>query len=242
MNGNRADISSLMKGLLDADPGDIQVLVFPSFVFLQQVSEIVRGSQISVGAQNVDWRAQGAMTGEIEASMLKDVGCTHCLVGHSERRELFFETDEQVAEKYKACLASDLVPVLCIGETLEQREQGHTIEVVSRQLQAVIETVGISAIADGIIAYEPVWAIGTGESATPEQADDVHRHIRAVLAQEDELVAESVQILYGGSVNPGNAKNLFEKENIDGALVGGASLKSEDFLVICEAAALKMEE
>jgi triosephosphate isomerase (TIM) len=242
MNGNRAGISNLMESLLGSDFGEIQVLVFPSFVFLQQVSEIVKGSPICMGAQNVDWRAQGALTGEIEASMLKDVGCTHCLVGHSERRALFFETDEQVAEKYKACIANDLVPILCIGETLEQREQGHTMEVVSRQLKAVIEAVGISGIGGGIIAYEPVWAIGTGESASPEQANEVHSHIRAVLGQEDELIAGNVQILYGGSVNSGNAKKLFEKENIDGALVGGASLKSEDFLMICEAAALKMEE
>jgi triosephosphate isomerase len=242
MNGNQAGISNLMEALLASSFGDIQVLVFPSFVFLRQVSEIVKSSPISMGAQNVDWRSQGALTGEIEASMLKDVGCTHCLVGHSERRAQFFETDEQVAEKYKACIANDLVPILCIGETLEQRDEGQTMEIVSRQLQVVIETVGMSGIAGGIIAYEPVWAIGTGESASPEQANEVHSHIRAVLGREDEVIAENVQILYGGSVNQGNAKKLFEKENIDGALVGGASLVSEDFLVICEAAALKLEK
>ena len=242
MNGSQAEVASLMEGLSGANFDGVQVLVFPSFVFLKQVSEAVAGSSIRMGAQNVDWRAQGALTGEVEASMLKDVGCSHCLVGHSERRTQFLETDAQVAEKFKACIAHGLTPILCIGELLEERDQGRTTEIVSRQLQAVIDAVGMSGIAGGIIAYEPVWAIGTGESASPEQADEVHSHIRTVLGQADGIVAENMQILYGGSVNPGNAKKLFEKENIDGALVGGASLKSEDFLMICEAAALMMED
>lgn len=246
MNGSQASVAELMEGLLVerlAGSGfdNLQMLIFPSFVFLGQVGEAVKGSSIKMGAQNVDWRAQGALTGEIEASMLKDVGCSHCLVGHSERRAQFCETDAQVAEKYKACIANDLTPILCVGETLEEREAGQTMDVVSRQLQVVIEAVEILGMANGIIAYEPVWAIGTGKSASPEEADEVHRHIRAVLAKEDVEIAENMQILYGGSVNPGNAGKLFEKENIDGALVGGASLISEDFLMICEAAALKVE-
>jgi triosephosphate isomerase len=155
---------------------------------------------------------------------------------------LFAETDEQVADKFKACLANGLSPVLCVGETLQQRKAGQTMEVVARQIRAVIDNVGIAGVGEGIIAYEPVWAIGTGESATPEQAEEVHSAIRDLLSQEDAATAEKLQILYGGSVKQDNATAMFEKDNIDGALVGGASLVSDDFIGICQAAANRMEE
>ena len=241
MNGTKASISSLVGRLVAGEQGDVQTVVFPSFVFLEQVNRELQGSTLRLGAQNVDWREQGALTGEIEASMLKEIGCNYCLVGHSERRQLFAETDEQVANKFKTCIASRLIPIRCIGETLQQRQAGQTMEVVARQVQAVLDLVGVSGIAGGIIAYEPIWAIGTGESASPEQAEEVHGTLRQMLRQQDPETAENMRILYGGSVNRENAAGFFLKENIDGALVGGASLVSDDFLVICLAAANKME-
>jgi triosephosphate isomerase len=242
MNGARPGIAQLIGSLKGNVPDSVEVLVFPPFIYIDQVCADLQGSSIKLGGQNVDWREQGAVTGEISASMLKDVGCTYCLVGHSERRQLFAETDEQVADKFKACSANGLSPVLCVGETLEQRKSGQTMEVVARQIRAVIDGIGIAGIGEGIVAYEPVWAIGTGESATPEQAEEVHSAIRDLLSQEDTATAENIQILYGGSVKQDNAAALFEKDNIDGALVGGASLVSEDFIGICQAAANRMEE
>jgi len=242
MNGARRGIAELIGSLKGNVPVSVEVLVFPPSVYLDQVHADLEGSLIKLGAQNMDWRDQGAVTGELSSSMLKDVGCTYCLVGHSERRQLFAETDEQVANKFKACITNGLSPVLCVGESLEQRKTGQTMEVVARQIRAVIDSVGIAGVGEGIIAYEPVWAIGTGESATPEQAEEVHSAIRDLLSREDPATAENVQILYGGSVKRDNAAALFEKDNIDGALVGGASLVSNDFIGICQAAANRMEE
>lgn len=242
MNGTRQSITRLVGSLRSNVPENVAVVVFPPHVYLDQVCGDLRGSLIKLGGQNVDWREQGAVTGEVSASMLQEIGCTYCLVGHSERRQLFAETDEQVAVKFGICIASGLLPVLCVGESLEQRQAGQTMEVVARQIRAVLDSVGVNGIARGIVAYEPVWAIGTGESATPEQAEEVHCAIRELLSQEDTAVAENMQILYGGSVKQDNAAGLFEKENIDGALVGGASLVSSDFIGICQAAANRMEE
>ena len=242
MNGARRGIAQLIGSLKGNVPDSVEVLVFPPSIYIDQVGADLQGSLIKLGGQNVDWREQGAVTGEISVSMLKDVGCTYCLVGHSERRQLFAETDEQVVNKFKACIADGLSPVLCVGESLEQRKMGQTMEVVTRQIRAVIDGIGIAATRQGIIAYEPVWAIGTGESATPEQAEEVHSAIRDLLRQEDTETAENMQILYGGSVKQDNAAGLFEKDNIDGALVGGASLVSDDFIGICQAAANRMEE
>ncbi len=241
MNGTKKDISLLVSDLVGRVPDKVQIAVFPPFVFLEWVAESLAASTIEIGGQNVDWRPAGAVTGEIEPAMLKEVGCSLCLVGHSERRALFGETDEQVALKFAACIGHHLKPVLCVGESLEQRRSGETLEVVARQIGAVIEEVGMDGIAQGVIAYEPVWAIGTGESATPEQAEEVHASIRNFLGRQDEQVAGDVQILYGGSVKPENAAGLFAKENIDGALVGGASLISEDFIDICVAASTRVE-
>jgi triosephosphate isomerase len=194
-------------------------------------------SDIAFGAQNGDWHDSGAYTGEVSMLMLQEFGCSHVLVGHSERRSLFGEMSEQVTRKAQACLATGMVPVLCVGESLAQRQAGETTVVVESQLQAVISELGIQALGQMVIAYEPVWAIGTGESATPEQAEAVHVQIRTYLANLDLNVSQEIQILYGGSVNATNAAELFAQENIDGALVGGASLKAEDFLHICRATA-----
>ena len=241
MNGTKVGISELVTRMVAGEQGKVQTVLFPPFVFLEQVSRELQGSSIGLGAQNVDWREQGALTGEIEASMLREVGCRYCLAGHSERRQLFAETDEQVARKFKICIENDLIPILCVGETIQQRQAGQTMEVVTSQVCAVLDAVGISGIAEGIIAYEPIWAIGTGESASPEQAEEVHDQIREMLEQQDPDTAENMLILYGGSVNRENAAGFFMKENIDGALVGGASLVGDDFLMICMAAADRME-
>ena len=189
-----------------------------------------------LGAQTLCAEPQGAFTGEVSAAMLKDVGCTHVIVGHSERRQLFRESDAAVARKFVAAQANGLVPVLCLGETLEERESGKTWEVVSRQLEAVVSVSGIDAFARAIIAYEPVWAIGTGRNATPDQAQEVHAMIRSRLAALSGTIADSVRILYGGSVKAANARELFSMPDIDGGLVGGASLKAEEFAQICAAA------
>ena len=236
MNGSRKSIGELVIGLVEAGPFECEVAVFPPFVFLDTVKHLLDGTDIRLGAQNVDWREQGAFTGEVSAPMLADIGCDFCIVGHSERRHLFAESDELVAQKFAACLAQSVTPVLCVGETLEQREADITMQVVRQQVDTVIELVDMQGLAAGIIAYEPVWAIGTGRTATPEQAEEVHAALREHLAKQDERVSASMRILYGGSVNGSNAADLLVKDNIDGALVGGASLKAKEFAAICGAA------
>ena len=205
-------------------------------VYLPQMIEGLSTSTTMVGAQNCAHYEKGAYTGEVSAQMLADIGCDLVILGHSERRTLFGETDETVAEKVKLAFENGVMPIVCVGETLAEREAGHTIDVVSRQLKAVLDAAGIAPLVAGALAYEPVWAIGTGKSASPEDAQAVHAALRQVLAQVDEEAAQAVRILYGGSVKAGNAKALFAQEDIDGALVGGASLKAQDFLAICECA------
>jgi triosephosphate isomerase len=192
-------------------------------------------SKCALGAQNVCDQEAGAFTGEVSAAMLKQCGCRYALVGHSERRSLYLETDQLVAARFAMALASGLIPILCVGETLDEREQGITEAVVARQIDAVIDVSGIGGIAQAVIAYEPVWAIGTGKVATPDQAQEVHAFIRGKLAQLDVGVAEQVKILYGGSMNPSNAAELLSQDDIDGGLIGGASLKADDFLAIAQA-------
>ncbi len=240
MHGNRADNQQLLQSInagLNSE-GHTQVLVFPPFVYVEQVAGIVAemNSGIGFGSQNISAQAAGAFTGEISASMLTDLSCSHVLVGHSERRSLYLETDEQVADKFLAASSSGITPILCIGESLEEREAGNTLQVVFRQIDAVVNKVGAEGLSKGIIAYEPVWAIGTGKTASPQQAQDVHNEIRAHLKKVDETLASSIQILYGGSVNATNAAELFAMEDIDGGLIGGASLKADDFINICVAA------
>jgi triosephosphate isomerase len=195
------------------------------------------GSKVMVGAQNVSEHESGAYTGEVSPSMLLDCGCKYVIVGHSERRTLYGESSGDVAIKFKSALAAGLRPILCVGETLEERQANNTVTVVDEQLNAVIDEVGIAAFEAAVIAYEPVWAIGTGMTATPEQAQDVHQHIRELLASRDANIAETIQILYGGSMKGENAAGLLAKPDIDGGLIGGASLKAADFLAIAEAAA-----
>ena len=239
MNGDSTANSELVRGIIAGIPakGNFEVLVCPPFPYLGTVSELLDGSDVMLGAQNVSEQDSGAFTGETSSAMLKDVGCQFALVGHSERRSIYGETSEQVAAKFAAALAAGMTPVLCIGETLAEREAGNTEAVINEQLNAVLAFSGIDAIAAAVIAYEPVWAIGTGMTATPEQAQDVHRHIRGVLEAQNADVAEGVQILYGGSVKGDNAAGLFGMPDIDGGLIGGASLKAADFLAIIEAAA-----
>ena len=239
MNGDSAANSELIGGIISSMPQshNVEVLVCPPFAYLAAVKDLVDGSELLLGAQNVSEHRSGAHTGETSPLMLRDIGCRYAIVGHSERRTIYGETSEQVAAKFAAALAAGVTPVLCVGETLEEREAGNTEAVINRQLQAVLDSSGIDAIASAVIAYEPVWAIGTGMTATPEQAQDVHRHIRGVLEEQNADVAAGVQILYGGSVKGDNAAGLFGMPDIDGGLIGGASLKAADFLAIIEAAA-----
>jgi len=238
MNGSLESIRSLMSGIIEgmANKCPAQVVVCPSYVYLDAVAGMVKGSQIALGAQNVSQEASGAFTGEIALSMLKDFGTRYVIVGHSERRALYGESDALIASKFTTTLMGGLTPILCVGELLEEREAGKTEEVVARQLDAVINHAGIKGFEGAVVAYEPVWAIGTGKTASPEQAQEVHAFIRQRLAKHSPAIAENLQILYGGSVNAGNAEQLLSMADVDGGLVGGASLKAADFLAICYAA------
>jgi triosephosphate isomerase (TIM) len=238
MHGSRADNAALIRSLLDRLPaqGAAEVMVCPPFVYLLETSRMLKDSDVALGAQSLCAEAQGAFTGEVSGAMLRDVGCRYVLVGHSERRQVYGEDDSLVARKFVAAQASGLVPVLCVGETLEEREGGRTAEVVLRQLDAVLAVSGAAAFGEAVIAYEPVWAIGTGRNATPEQAQDVHAMIRGRVAALDAKIGASVRILYGGSVKAANARELFAMVDIDGGLVGGASLKADEFAQICAAA------
>ena len=234
MNGDLASVIELVEGIKLGQVENAELVVCPSSIFLMKVGGMLACSDISLGAQNVCDQASGAFTGEISATMLKGCGCRYAIVGHSERRALYLESDQLVAARFAKAVESGLTPILCVGESLEEREEGLTESVVARQLDAVIDSQGISAIANSVIAYEPVWAIGTGEVATPDQAQAVHRFIRNKFAALDSGVAQKVQILYGGSMNPKNAKDLLSQSDIDGGLIGGAALKASDFLAIAQ--------
>jgi len=238
MHGSRAEnaelIEALLLGLPDQIPFDI--VVCPPFVYLWEVARLLKASSIGLGAQSVCAEQVGAFTGESSAAMLKDVGCKYVIVGHSERRAIYKEDDALVARKFLATQSQGLIPILCVGETLEERERSQTMQVVSRQLTAVLDLAGVTALRAAVIAYEPVWAIGTGKNATPEQAQEVHAYIRAAIAARDAKIAADVRILYGGSVKAANARELFAMPDVDGGLVGGASLKADEFLKICAAA------
>ncbi len=238
MHGSRAENTALIDALLASWPArvEVQALVCPPFVYLGEIARQLREGGIAVGAQDVCAEPQGAFTGEISAAMLRDVGCSHVIVGHSERRALYGDTDSLVARKFAAAQRFQLVPILCVGEQLAERDAGATHAVVARQLDAVLDVTGVAALAMAVIAYEPVWAIGTGRTATPEQAQDVHTFIRRRVAVRDAKIADSVRILYGGSVKASNARELFAMPDVDGGLVGGASLKADEFVDICAAA------
>lgn len=222
-------VNNLKRELVDIQEADI--VVCPVFTALSEVSDLVVDSNIGLGAQNLYWQDSGAFTGEVSAPMLKDAGCQYVIIGHSERRKYFGETDETVNKKIKAALKIGLSPIVCVGETLEEREAGKTIEVVKAQLSGGFEK--IEDLSNITIAYEPVWAIGTGKTATPDQAQEVHKFIREWISRKySAQVAESLRILYGGSVKPSNTKELMNQEDIDGSLVGGASLEAASFVEI----------
>ncbi len=238
MHGSTDMVESLLSSLLDASRREspVDMAVFPPFPYLAQAQALLKDSNISWGAQNLNPAAQGAYTGDVSAGMLLDFDCRYVLVGHSERRALFGESDEDVAMRFEAAHEAGLEPVLCVGETLAERENGETESVVERQLDAVLQGSGIEAFGHAVIAYEPVWAIGTGKTATPEQAQAVHAFIRHKISSQDATRGGHIHILYGGSVKGSNAADLFAREDIDGGLVGGASLTAEDFLAIRDAA------
>lgn len=238
MNGSLAMIDGLLRDLQQDLSGFVgaDVAVCPPYPYLPVVAELLQGSPIRYGAQNVAEETSGAFTGEVSAAMLADLDCHYVIVGHSERRALYGECDVMVVQKFEQAQREGLVPILCVGETLEQREAGQTLAVVSDQLRAVINSAGVHALLQAAIAYEPVWAIGTGKTATPEQAQDVHAHLRQLLLALDASVAAQVRIIYGGSVKADNAAELFSMKDIDGALVGGASLAAQDFATISKAA------
>lgn len=234
MHGGKADtlvlLSALKERLSRASLTDREVVVAPPFTALETAAHLLNGSPICLAAQNLHWEPQGAFTGEVSGLMLKELGCSHVIIGHSERRQYFGETDEYVARKIKAAQQCGLVPIICVGETLEERENGATLTVIARQVRGAFQGQDKSAIAVLIIAYEPVWAIGTGRTATPEQAQEVHAAIRMILGDiADKPTAEAVRLLYGGSVKPDNIDSLMAQADIDGALVGGASLQPDSF-------------
>lgn len=239
MNGDSASTVNLVNGIADgrAEVTNAEVLICPPYILIPRAADVLNGrDDISLGAQDLDINDSGAFTGQISAAMLVDAGCKYVLVGHSERRAIYGESDQDVSAKFQVAQAGGLIPVLCVGETLAERESGDTESVVARQLQAVIDVVGIDKLANSVVAYEPVWAIGTGVTASPEQAQDVHNFIRNMLSGLSESVAQNMQILYGGSMNAGNADALIGMPDIDGGLIGGASLQAESFLAICKAA------
>jgi triosephosphate isomerase len=238
MNGSTGSIKALVEGIkagIDAVT-TAEMVVCPPYVYIPTVAQLLQGSKVNYGAQDVSDQEAGAYTGEVAPGMLKDVGCKYVIVGHSERRSIYRESDAYTARKFAAARKAGLVPVLCVGELLDEREQGITEQVVARQLDAVISLEGIAAMEGAVIAYEPVWAIGTGKTASPAQAQEVHAFIRGKLAGFNSVVAGKVRILYGGSMNPGNAAELLSMPDIDGGLIGGASLKAADFLAIGVAA------
>ncbi len=239
MHGSRQQVTQLLEGLKQGNEGlskDVAVAVAPSHLHVGLANELLTGSQIALGAQDLHPGEEGAFTGAVSAPMLADYGVSYVIVGHSERRQFFAETDAVVAEKFLAAQEHGLRPILCIGESLMQREQGLSEQIVLSQLDAIVAAAGVQAFRDAVIAYEPIWAIGTGQTATPTEAQQVHWILRDHLAELDAAVASGVQLLYGGSVKSANSGKLFREPDIDGALVGGASLKAEEFLAICKSA------
>jgi triosephosphate isomerase len=238
MNGSLVANRDLLNGLSSALAriANVSVGVCPPFPYLAQIAGCLDGTRIALGAQDVSEHESGAFTGEVSASMLKELGCRYVIIGHSERRQLHAESDAFVSRKFKAAQNAGLIPILCVGETLAEREHGQTEAVVGRQLKAVLHESGVQAMAGAVLAYEPVWAIGTGRNATPAQAQAVHAFLRSRLSELDEAVAAGLTILYGGSVKQANAAEIFAQPDVDGGLIGGASLIASDFAAICSAA------
>jgi len=232
MNTTAVEAGALVKGLcgLVADVSDVDIVLAPPFVYLRDVGGLIKDTPLELGAQDMFWEKSGAWTGEVSAEMLKDIGCAYVIIGHSERRQFFSETDENVNKKIHAALERGLRPIVCVGETLAEREKGVTLKLVGSQVREALKNVADESATEITIAYEPLWAIGTGKTASPEEAEEVHRAIREVLGEVfDRDISEGLRILYGGSVKPANVDELMAKPNIDGALVGGASLNAESF-------------
>ncbi len=238
MNCSRSEAIRLASHIIATFNPSInsEIMICVPNIHFADISRLKTNSTLLLGAQNIHWHDDGAFTGELSAKMLADYQISYTLVGHSERRQMFDENNQKVALKFEAALRNDMTPILCIGETLEQREKGETISFLISQCEAVVNKVGIKAFANACLAYEPIWAVGTGQTATPEQAQQVHHALRAWFAEQDKQIAEKLQILYGGSMNAGNAKNLLAQADIDGGLIGGASLVADDFLNIYSAA------
>ncbi len=237
MNGSATSIKTLVQELLQNRQrfAGVEVAVFPPFVYLEQVAQYLQGSSITWGGQNVSGEPSGAFTGEISAAMLQDLHCRYVIVGHSERRTLFGETDQLIAAKFVAALKAGLRPILCVGETAAERKEGATLSVIHQQLAVVLKLAdNLPNLAEAVVAYEPVWAIGTGQNASPEQAQEVHQAIRKQLSQSHAELGAKIRIIYGGSVKADNAAALFKQSDIDGALVGGASLHANQFIEIIE--------
>ena len=238
LNGSLETILELMSGIVNQLPAitNAELAVCPPAVYLGYVQQLLDGVDISLGAQDCSAQESGAYTGELAAAMIKEFDCKYIIIGHSERRHIYGESNETVAIKFEQVKKNNLVPILCVGETLQNREDGDTEIIITQQLEAVLEHSGVESFADAVIAYEPVWAIGTGKTATPEQAQEVHEFIRGKLNTKNKDIAANIRILYGGSMKPHNAKQLLEQNDIDGGLIGGASLKVEDFIGIAVSA------
>jgi triosephosphate isomerase len=237
LQGSREFAAALVDAIKAGAPAGVGLIVLPPYPYLGEVLARCAGADIAVGAQDVSAHAKGAYTGEVAAAMLADVGARYTLVGHSERRQYHAESSELVAQKFLAAQAAGITPILCVGERLEEREAGQTEAVIASQLHPVLDLVGVAAFANAVVAYEPVWAIGTGRTASPEQAQAVHAFIRSQVADRDAKIADSLPLLYGGSVKPDNAVSLFAQADVDGGLIGGASLVAADFLAIATALA-----
>ena len=237
LQGSREFAAALVDAIKAGAPAGVGLIVLPPYPYLGEVLARCAGADIAVGAQDVSAHAKGAYTGEVAVAMLVDVGARYTLVGHSERRQYHAESSELVAQKFRAAQAAGITPILCVGERLEEREAGQTEAVIASQLRPVLDLVGVAAFANAVVAYEPVWAIGTGRTASPEQAQAVHAFIRSQVADMDAKIADSLPLLYGGSVKPDNAASLFAQADVDGGLIGGASLVAADFLAIAAALA-----
>lgn len=237
LHGSLESVSVLLSGIVKQLPSitAAELVVCPPFVYLDHVQKLIRDTNISLGAQDCSDQESGAYTGEVSAAMIKEFGCEYVIVGHSERRHLYHESNEVVAKKFVRVKENNLVPVLCVGETLQQRKDGHTEHIIAKQMDAVLECLDIEAFRGAVIAYEPVWAIGTGHTATPSVAQEAHGFIRNKLHVLNRDIAASIRILYGGSMKPDNAEKLLQQDDIDGGLIGGAALKAEDFIAIAAA-------
>lgn len=237
LNGSLESVAALLSGITDrfSRVRNTEVAICPPCVYLEHAHQLLQGVDIALGAQDCSDQKKGAYTGEVSAAMIREFGCKYIIVGHSERRHLYAESDATVAMKFERVRENNLIPILCVGETLKDRESGHTETVIARQLDAILERSGIEGFRHAVIAYEPVWAIGTGKTATPVQAQQVHAFVRSRLEVLDKEIAAHIRILYGGSMKPENASSLLQENDIDGGLIGGAALEAEDFIAIAAA-------